>query len=512
MYNVKGPIMRNPKLKLVCLLLLLASAQASYASLKFRVHVPGLLPSSGSGIPEEPSTPADIVVALSGSVLPAGTVGSPYGVSLSSLLSITGVSSYDPADVNWGISSSALPPGLALVGDTISGTPTAYTPETSFAVTATYMTKPGTQSYTIMVNGMPLVVTQVTAGANHTCAITPTGGAKCWGANTYGQLGTGNTTTSLVPVDVFGLTSGVAQLSAGNRFTCAVTTAGAAKCWGYGGKVGDGTSSARWHPTTVSGLASGVSEIATGYSHACAKTTAGGLKCWGRNSDNELGDGTTTDRTAPVDVIGLTSGVSQVAVGGWTAGGYTCAVTSSGGAKCWGYNTNGNIGNGTTTTQPSPVNVTGLTSGVARISTGATHTCAVTTSGGALCWGGNAQGRLGDGTTTSRSTPVSVVGLTSGVSQISPALYHTCAVTTAGQTKCWGYNATNLLGDGTTVTQHTPHDVPGLTATTQVTTNEDRTCVVTTGGGAKCWGPNSVGQLGDGTTTTRLTPVSVITQ
>ena len=309
----------------------------------------------------------------------------------------------------------------------------------------------------IDVTGLSSGVSAVAAGYFHTCALLISGGLKCWGKNLNGQLGDGTNVERHTPVDVSGLTSGVSGVEAGSIYTCALMITGGIKCWGYNshGNLGDGTTTQRITPVDVSGLTSGVSAISAGGIHTCALTTLGGVKCWGYNNAGQLGDGTTTQRLTPVDVSGLTSGVSAVSAGYY----HTCALTTSGGAKCWGANGAGNLGDGTTTHRSTPVDVSGLTSGVSAISAGDNHTCALTTSGGVKCWGYNDNGQLGDGTTTQRLTPVDVSGLTSGVSAVSAGHSHTCALMIAGGVKCWGYNYEGQLGDGTTTLRLTPVDV-----------------------------------------------------
>jgi len=196
--------------------------------------------------------------------------------------------------------------------------------------------------------------------------------------------------------------------------------------------------------------------------NTCALTIAGGVKCWGDNFNGELGDGTYTNRSTPVDVSGLTTGVTAITAGG----GNTCALTTAGAVKCWGYNSNGQLGDGTTADRLTPVDVFALKSGVTSISAGTFRsTCAVTAEGAAKCWGYNGFGELGDGTTTDRLTPVAVSGLEVGVADISAAGIHTCALTTAGAVKCWGYNSRGELGDGTTTQRLAPVAVIGLTGT-----------------------------------------------
>ena len=192
--------------------------------------------------------------------------------------------------------------------------------------------------------------TEVSGQDLHTCAVTSTGGLKCWGLNDDGQLGDGTTNQSSTPVDVTGLTSGVAAVTLGETHACALTAAGGVKCWGAGNLLGDGTSNSSSTPVDVTDLTSGVAAVAAGSQHTCAVTTSGGLKCWGGNSKGQLGDGTTTLRLAPVNVTGLTSGVAAVAA----FGDHTCALTTSGGLKCWGQNNSGQLGDGTTTNRTTP--------------------------------------------------------------------------------------------------------------------------------------------------------------
>lgn len=355
--------------------------------------------------------------------------------------------------------------------------------------------------------------TTIAVGWSFTCALTTSGAVKCWGDNYYGQLGDGTGANSLTPVSVSGLSGGAKAISAEYEHTCVVMKNGEVRCWGENGsgQLGDGSyDNDRTAPVDVTGLSGAVTAVNVGGKHSCALTSAGGVMCWGGNDNGQLGDGSMTMRLEPVSVTGLSRGVKAITSGYL----HSCALTSSGGVKCWGQNRYGQLGNGTVVTSQTPVNVVGLSSGVQAISAGGEHTCALTSAGGVKCWGQNTNGMLGDGTTTSRSTPVDVVGLTGGVKAISAGFTHTCALTNAGGVKCWGLNDPGQLGDGKgaiSAESHVPVDVVGLSSGVKsIGLGGYHTCSVLTDDGLKCWGTNYFGMLGDGTRTNRTIPVDVI--
>lgn len=353
-------------------------------------------------------------------------------------------------------------------------------------------------------------ITAIAAGRSHTCALNTAGGVKCWGENRYGQVGDDTDVWRIRPVNVVGLTVGVAAITAGRLHTCALTTAGGAKCWGNNsfGAVGDGSIRSRATPVDVSGLTTGVAAIAAGGRHTCAVTTDGAVKCWGQDGKGQLGIGghNRTYRTRPGRVVELMSGTVGIAGGGH----HTCALTTVGAVKCWGGNASGAVGDGSFTDRAAPVDVVGLQSGVTAVAAGSDHTCALTSGGEVKCWGNNEKGQLGDGTNIWRTAPQDVVGLTDEVVAITAGENHTCALTTGGEVKCWGQNAHWQLGDGTTTTRSTPVDVVGLPSrATAIAAGKTHTCAVVAGGEVRCWGGNQSGQLGDGTMTDRRQPVAV---
>jgi alpha-tubulin suppressor-like RCC1 family protein len=288
-------------------------------------------------------------------------------------------------------------------------------------------------------------VRAIAAASLNTCALTATGGVKCWGSDGWGQLGDGAYANSNVPVDVTGLTTGVVALSVGDGHTCVITSGGAVKCWGGFcgcegiGVLGNGSDTSSATPVDVTGLTGGVTALAAGKNHTCALKSDGGVVCWGDNAQGQLGDGTKTARVVPVRVLGLGANVTSIAAGGDR----TCAI-AAGDVVCWGANATRAGGTDASSSQPVPAS--GLPAGIVRIAMGATGSCVIDSAGAATCWGANAYGQLGDGSRADRAAPVSVSGLEGGLSSIAPGENHTCAVTTEGALECWGSNSFGQSG------------------------------------------------------------------
>ena len=327
-------------------------------------------------------------------------------------------------------------------------------------------------------------ITAVSAGVSHFCSLSAGGALQCWGRNDHGQFGDGTITRGRwadTPSSVIGLTSEVAAVSAGTSHTCALTTAGGIKCWGANrtGQLGDGTTADRTTPVDVAEFANEGAAVSAGGEHTCALTTRGGVKCWGSNRFGQLGDGTTADRTTPVDVSGLSSGVAAVSAGG----AHTCALTNAGSVRCWGHNFHGQLGNGSRSTCGSPCDVAGLNGRVAAISAGGSHTCALIADGRVQCWGTNDRSQLGDGTARTVAEPVDVAGLATAVA-ISAGAESTCAVTVGGGLKCWGVRHVAMarsMGYATPV--NVVYPIGEIRA---VSAGLDGTCAVTERGGIFC--------------------------
>ncbi len=271
--------------------------------------------------------------------------------------------------------------------------------------------------------------------------------------------------------------------------------------WAFGGngngQLGDGTTTAKTVPIEVPSLTNVVAVAAGGY-HTLFLKADGTVWAVGRNTEGQLGDGSNTQRTSPVQVQSLTS-VTAIAAGDY----HSVALTSSGAVWTWGKNTTGQLGIGSTTNYNAPQVVSSLTASA--IGAGADHTLAVTSAGAAWAWGKNTYGQLGDGSTTQRTAPVQMSGVTTAAAAAGGG-NHSVILLTTGALKATGWNTSGQLGDGTTTQRTSPVAVSTLATVVAVRAGSTHTMALTSDGSVWGWGWNASGQVGDGTTSNRNTP------
>ena len=349
-------------------------------------------------------------------------------------------------------------------------------------------------------------VTAVAGGGAHTLALKADGTLWTWGSNGFGALGDGTNVDKKVPVQVTTLSS-VKGIAGGGSFSVAVKSDGTVWTWGanFSGQLGDGTTTNRVLPMQVQGL-TGVSAIAAGQFHALALKSDGTVWAWGANTNAELGDGTTTNRFTPVRVSGLTS-VSSISAGD----GHSLAVRTDATLWTWGKNIWGQIGDGTNTSRAIPVQVmTGVASAKAGgKGNGAAHTLAIKTDGGLWAWGYNGNGQLGDGGTTDRRLPVQIGGVF-GISAISGGSLFSMALKSDGSVLTWGNDDRGQLGNRRELQRSIPTQVVQIAGVTAVSASQDHSLALKSDGSVWAWGSNFSGELGDGTSTNRATPAQVV--
>ncbi len=301
----------------------------------------------------------------------------------------------------------------------------------------------------------------VSAGGLHTCTVKTDHTLWCWGSNFYGQLGDATRTNRTVPVQVSGHGTDWVAVTAGASHTCAVKIDHTLWCWGLNGngEFGDGTTTNSLVPVQVSGHATDWAAVTAFEIRTCAVKTGGTLWCWGDNTFGQLGDGSTTNSLVPVQVSGHATDWAAVTAGS----GHTCAVKTNHTVWCWGDNANGQLGDGGSTTNSLvPVQVSGHATDWAVATAGALHTCAVKTDGTLWCWGDSTFGQLGDGSTTGSPVPVQVSGHATDWAAVTGGEFHTCAVKTDHTLWCWGWNPDGQLGNGSTAGSPVPVHVSGM--------------------------------------------------
>jgi alpha-tubulin suppressor-like RCC1 family protein len=368
----------------------------------------------------------------------------------------------------------------------------------------------------------PASVKTLAAGGDHTCALFTDGTVKCWGDNSYGELGDGVATldsgidgaivVNARPVVVAGLSKNVTGIAVGDYHTCARIADGTARCWGSNstGALGDGTTKDSPFPVQVGQLSGVVALAAGGYGplstdgdFTCAVMSGGTVQCWGYDEYYELGNSAAQKQTTPVPVqsIGTATGV---ATGGSTA----CALLANTTADCWGRDDFGEVGNDASPTSVAPAAMSGLT-GVTQLAVGALHVCALLSGGTVACAGDNQQGELGASTTkVCGATPCSTVPVLvsgdAGASAIAAGAFFNCALVTGGNVECWGDGLDGQLGDGRGVPSQTPVLVTEqsgakLSGATAIAAGTNHACALLANGAVVCWGSNKFGQLGAST-------------
>ncbi len=353
----------------------------------------------------------------------------------------------------------------------------------------------------------------VSVGAFHACAVDASGDIYCWGANSSGQLGDESATNKSAPSEVLGEDLIFSSVDAGGLHTCAITATREAFCWGENanGQLGTGQiTPPALAPTSVSTTES-IVRISAGNGHSCAVTEDGVALCWGSQSAGQLGIGSSgpDPRSSPQPVVG---GLMFRTISAGAE--HTCGVTTDGEGYCWGANESDQLGTGLPGGAEVPTPVAGDLV-FDEISAGVAHSCGVTVDLEVYCWGEGASGQLGTGNLSSSDTPVQTPFEFNEVVEsgsVSAGGAYSCAVI-GESTRCWGINDTGQLGDGTSNLSPSPVDLSTGVLFTDISASlapfSGFTCAITVDEIVYCWGSGTNGQLGNGSTSNRFGPVPV---
>jgi alpha-tubulin suppressor-like RCC1 family protein len=331
-----------------------------------------------------------------------------------------------------------------------------------------------------------------------------------WGGNGQGQLGDNSTVSKSSPVSIVGGYTNWCQVDAGTAHTAAIGLDGSLWAWGCNGqgRLGDRTVTNRSSPVKVVGGIIDWCIVNVGDNHTAAIRSNSELWMWGNNQQGRLGDGTTVSKSSPVSIVGGFTDWCQVSLGE----NHSLGLRSNYTLWSWGSGSGGILGDGTTIGRSSPVSVVGGFTDWCQVAAGCGHSTAVRLNGSLWAWGCNSQGRLGDGTGISRSSPVSVVGGFTDWCQVSAGDLHTLAVRNNGTLWAWGGNTQGRLGDGTTVsTRSSPVSVVGgYTDWCSASVGLAHNIAIRTNGTIWTWGCNNLGQLGIDNIVDISSPVSIV--
>ncbi|HYX32428.1 MAG TPA: Ig-like domain repeat protein [Oligoflexus sp.] len=377
-------------------------------------------------------------------------------------------------------------------------------------------------------NDLRVLAKQLSSGGSSTCAVLDDDALSCWGYNFEGELGYGDNKDRYMPPS-FGLNLGYGKnamtVSSGFSHICAILQDRTVKCWGQNvsGQLGYGDQLFRGLASQTSinlGLGRTAKAIATGFAHSCAILDDGSVKCWGANGSGQLGYGDRTNRLAPpLTPIDLGQGrtARALALGAY----HSCAVLDDFTVKCWGSNSDGQLGYNDKIQRTAPAATAvdfGANVTVRSMNAGTYHSCAVLSDSSLRCWGRNSEGQLGYGDTTVRLAPAAT-GIDIGTGlvprQVTAGLSHTCALFDGGTFQCWGANDEGQLASGDTIGRTAPTQTavtiaPGR-AVMELSAGRQHTCALLDDRTLKCWGSNTYGQIGNGGTANQLTvPEKVI--
>jgi len=335
------------------------------------------------------------------------------------------------------------------------------------------------------------------AASDHTCAINTGHSLYCWGENGNGQTGNGVAGGTQLPLRRVGAAGAWSSVAAGTSHTCGITTAKNLYCWGNNGngQIGNGVAGGNQLPLYRVGGVGVWTRVAAGNTHSCGITTAMNLYCWGNNTFGQVGYGAPAGNQLPLFRVGGTGIWNNIVAGSF----HTCGITTAKNLYCWGSNTYAQIGDGDDNENQRPLARIGGVGVWSSIAAGAQHTCGITTAKNLYCWGYNAYGQTGTGSSGPDQTVLLRVGAAGVWSSVTGGGNHTCGITTAKNLYCWGYNAAGQTGTGaTSEKQLSLHRVGAAGVWNGVAGGVNHTAGITTAKNLYTWGYNFSGQIGTG--------------